>query len=392
MRHRQRTNMHSDARNLVGLVICVVALLAFAPASLAQDSGGGGDARDVVLAQIMAQVDAARALRVAGEPGWGEMLRRAAAELNAAGFGQEAVDVLGELIDRPETWLDQASGLRQQGQYLRDLGEVDAALRAFDAMIALYESKPSLQTVYSIDYLSGLSSRSEIRMARGDLLAAEDDVRKIRELEVFDQLPQLSKASFFRRTARVLGKIGRHAEAADALRRILTEAPDTVTDPDELLELRLEILRTEHPRQRSDAYLDALVAMWEGDALWDHPRVLDVGYEVADTHLRRGDLEGMVLAAYRVVRAAEARRDAWLAVAADGEDRASLDERIKMRRVLSLGKIHSAARRVGREDLLVFALTRQVQLEDNPRNRQNIQEQLDYARARMERTGPGGEQ
>ncbi|OAB57445.1 hypothetical protein AY599_00190 [Leptolyngbya valderiana BDU 20041] len=337
---------------------------------------------DPAWVAIQDQIGAARDLRASSTPGHNKELRRAAAELAAAGYAGEAIQILQEVITHQESLFDHREALRQQGQYYRRLGNSAAALRVLESHEALFRGE-TFETEGTTGFVSGQLSRAEIlygqqRFAES-LRVTDQIVATAAEHAVVDSI---FVATCLHRCS-LLERLGRSDEAAVELDRLWARVPEYGAGQPEGLRLHMRRLRLADPDRKSDAYWDGLVRLWDTPDYWESPYVLALGHEIVRTAARRGDALEQVLFAEEIYAKIDQHRIKWLNAEADVARRSQVAKQLDEHRRQQLVTIQSGAYTADRVDLLVFALQELAQIESNPQVRQNLQMQLDEARDRL---------
>ncbi len=367
----------------LGLLTGSTISIAMCPGSSA-DLGGGAlvDASDDPIRDaIDADIQAARDKRASGEPGHAVMLRKAAAELAAIGSAADAIQILSEVIDHQESIVDHREALRQQGQYYRQIGNTAAALRCFERQAALFHDGAS--TGSRTGFASGQLSRAEILCSMGShqqSLAVLEDVLDVS----FDQaLPDPLVASAYKWQSINYERLGRRAEAAASLDALLARLPDYGMENGRIVSLHLRRLRLIDPERRSERYWQALVQVWCDERLLRHPEILHIGSALLHSANLRGDPLEHTLFAEEIAGLVEAHRDSWLNAVENPTARAQLATKLDAAREQALIGMQSSAFNADRLDLLIYALEELQRLEDDPVQRQYLQEQIDHYRDRM---------
>ena len=336
---------------------------------------------DPVRDAIDADIEEARARRAAGQPGHARMLRKAAAELAAIGSAADAIQILSEVIDHQESIVDHREALRQQGQYFRQLGNPTAALRCFENQAALFAGTPSTGSLTG--FASGQLSRAEILCSMGANQQSLDVLDDVLDVSYDQQLPEPLVASVYKWQSINNERLGRHAAAAANLDALLARLPEYGIENGRIISLHLRRLRLQDPERRGDPYWQALKQVWSDERLLRHPEILRIGDALLQSANLRGDPVEHTLFAEEIAGLVEAQRDEWLDATEDPAERARLAKKLDEAREQALIGIQSSAFNADRLDLLIYALEELQKLEDDPVQRQHLQDQIDGYRDRL---------
>ena len=374
-------------------IIPIVIALSFAcglvlsGAAIAGSSGGSETvtlvraSSDPIREAIDADIDEARAKRVAGEPGHARMLRKAAAELAAIGNASDAIQLLSEVIDHQESIVDHREALRQQGQYFRQLGNLTAALRCFERQATLFAGAPSTGSLTG--FASGQLSRAEILCSMGAHQQSLDVLGDVLDVSHAQELPEPLVASVYKWQSINNERLGRHAEAAGNLDDLLARLPEYGMENGRIISLHLRRLRLKYPERHGDPYWQALKQVWSDERLLRHPEILRVGDALLQSANLRGDPVEHTLFAEEIAGLVETQRDEWLAAVEDLAERTQLATKLDAAREQALIGMQSSAFNADRLDLLIYALEELQKFEDDHVQRQHLQDQIDGYRDRL---------
>lgn len=243
-----------------------------------------------------------------------------------------ALEILGELLEAPETQLDVFAGQRAAGQILFGMQEWEAALSRFEVGLDLARRDPQLVDRFGLSYVSAGQHASMAAGQAGRLQYAADLLVELRDHPSFG-IPQRSRQTVAFSAARAMLRAGNLDGTRQAWDRARAIAPDRFEGPQGVL-VRLE---------RARALADLSGSLMPLEELWGDPRLeahhtgLEVAFELAARYARGTEEHAeshaldVLLEARQVVRE---REGAW-EQALDVPRRAQM--RLQIRRLLARG-------------------------------------------------------
>lgn len=266
---------------------------------------------------VRAQADEARRALAEGTTGYGELLRRSAAQLNRSGLRDEAIKLLRSLADKPESKFDLAEAHRMLGQYTLTDGfccTVAESTAHFLKQIEVFDANPAMKTTYSTLYVSGVTQAAANLRAAGFLSDASSLYARILgpDRTCFD-------ASIITSTlinhAAVLDRLGEPAAAAAAIDDLLTSYPEYGSQDGERLRLRMRRLNLLFPEKSDPNRLSELQSLWNDPSVRKTARCLDLGMALSDSLRTSGQVAEAVNLELSVPDSLDANRDDWTASA-----------------------------------------------------------------------------
>lgn len=357
-------------------VVCVLAAMSvftFASFVSAQESS---DSYPLILAEI----ESARQLRDLGEPGHGDMLRRAAAALRRIDRTDEAVLILTEVITTPEHEYDMLFALRQRAQYRIAMNQTGLALEDLQELSLAYENQPAMKNRYGTSYGSGQQQLVGLLISLDRLDAALDENSALLAPELAVALPESTIQSALMNKIRILKRMGDRAGALATYDELFDRYPDFGRDSELIIgilrqraQLREEI-NVGPNAPASDAFIDDLTDIWDDQSLHPHPEITRIGLDLIDAMSSRHDAPERHAWAIEVLDFIDDQTATWSAAASDVE-RARLTSDITHWRRTALSSLQSAHLH-GRKDLTIFALQELILIAQSEPSRERLVREL----------------
>jgi len=250
-------------------------------------------------------------MRSAGQPGYGERFRLAAATLSRTGQPEQAVEALEELLVQPGSDFDHFDGLRMKGQYLLAAGHQAEAWAVVLETLALADAQPDLKR-FNAGYLTAIYTGSHCRMLAGDIAG---ELALIERIAVTDRsrFDEDVVACAMVEKSSLLDRAGDAAAARQTIQSLLDTYPTWGVQDGRRMDVELNHLKRRYPDARAPELAAGLAALWNTPANRARESVLYVGHELRRALASAGNTASAVAVAREMLDLIDARKAEWIA-------------------------------------------------------------------------------
>ncbi len=211
--------------------------------------------------------------------GWGTNIRLAAFRLARAGSYLDAIRVLDEVVESPESPFEAISAFRMQGQYWRAAGYTAEAKVAFQEAVTLGDSHQALVQRMPSSYLSACVQYS-------GMLEAEDAYREA--ANVNDRIVRLGRsvvgeaafAGALLRSAKLSHSLGETNKALATLAILTKQIPSFGSEDGRAVEAAWMEVNLRHPERSSFEYIIEIEQIWADNVMGNTMHALPIGLEL----------------------------------------------------------------------------------------------------------------
>ncbi len=374
---RQHIFHHAAAGQRRGVFVIGVAVIA--GLAIWASTGPGAMSSKASNPRAVSVADAREMIR-SRTRGYGEASRSLASRLWNSDRYEEALGLLDEVEQHPETAEELALSLRQHGEYHLRLGNRPKARACFEEHIRCVQGNPSLVRQCGLSYYNAISQLASLNVWEGDTAGAAALIdRLIAENEAHAFLDQSQALTVYRQRSQIAERVGDRASAVASLQKARETLPHAWQR--DRLTCERELLRLTDPSQSSDQSLAGLRSLWNDPDLQLDPNIFYAGLQLIQGLSDRGFHPEACDIAFEAVMKLHSSAQAW----ADphlhaGSAPFTLES--QRREELGLLAFLQSAETHARPDHARFAAQRLVDLLPAG-NRQ------DTARADLARRGPG---
>jgi len=257
----------------------------------------------------------AREMRAAGQAGYGDAYRLAAATFSWAGLPMEAVAVVEELLTEPGSDFDRFGAMRMKSQYLLAAGRQEEAWGAASEALALVDAQPELKR-FNASYLTVIYIAANCRTLANDTAG---ELALVERIAVTDRsrFDLDVVASAMVRKASLQEHRGDREGAIETTQELLDTNPTWGVQDGRRMNVELNQLTRRFTDPVDPGLAAGLAGIWNAPGNRSLEGVLYVGHELRQALASSGNTAGAVAVAREMVDLIDANKAGWIAESGD---------------------------------------------------------------------------
>lgn len=306
----------------------------------------------------------AERMRIAGEPGSTDVMKRAALQMVKSGDVAGGRAVLEAVVRFSTDPLDAGDACRLLAQGSLDAGDPENAERWLRKQIDLYDAHPDRQADAGASFASGVNQLVVLILMPQHRY---EEALEINRRLVDATAPGIDRSCIeaaYTHQAMLLSRLGRAEEEARTYDRLLERYPDYGLADGAIVRATIRREELRDPAMTSTGAIARLNELWSNEAVRGHPAVLDAGERLGRSLRAAGDLEGVVRLGEEYLALIAARRAAWASHAKDPAELQTLQNDLEDRERSMLSRLSGAAA-WGRADVALRVARRLIELARN---------------------------